>query len=111
MRRFRSGTASKSQAQPPPSFAPPSPLVNGFGPCAALHGFDHSLLDFGVPQSVHVVVANVPIRGAINKAVNTLQTAMLLAAQIEADQRELRPGIERAAQALAALRPTTDDEA
>jgi hypothetical protein len=36
---------------------------------------------------------------------------VLLAAQIEADQRELRGAIDRAARALAALTPTSDHDA
>ena len=52
-----------------------------------------------------VVVASDPIRVAIDAAVNALQTAVLLAAQIDADQRELRRAIDRAALALAQLKP------
>ena len=58
-----------------------------------------------------VLVANDRIRAAIDEAANALQTAVLLAAQIEADQRELRRAIDRAARALAALKPTTDRDA
>ena len=58
-----------------------------------------------------VVVPSDPIRGAIDEAVNALQTAVLLAAQIEADQRELRRAIDRAARTLAALKPSTDRDA
>jgi hypothetical protein len=43
-----------------------------------------------------VVVENDRIRAAIDKTVNALQTAVLLAAQIEAEQRDLRRAIDRA---------------
>jgi hypothetical protein len=52
-----------------------------------------------------------PIQAAIDEAVNALQTAVLLAAQIEADQRELRRAVDRAAGALASLKPSTDRDA
>jgi len=55
-----------------------------------------------------VVVANDRIRAAVDEAVNALQTAVLLATQVEADQRALRLAIDRAATALSALKPTTD---
>ena len=55
-----------------------------------------------------VVVATDPIRAAIDEAVNAFQTAVLLAAQIEADQRELRRAVDRAARALPALKPSAD---
>jgi len=55
-----------------------------------------------------VLVASDRIRAAIDEAANTLQAAVLLAAQIEADQRELRRAIDRAARALAALKPATN---
>jgi hypothetical protein len=58
-----------------------------------------------------VVVDNDRIRSAIDEAVNALQSAVLLAAQIEAEQRALRGAIDRAARALAALTPTTDPDA
>ena len=56
-------------------------------------------------------MATDPIRAAIDEAVNALQTAVLLAAQIEADQRELRRAADRAARALAALKPSADRDA
>jgi hypothetical protein len=43
---------------------------------------------------------------AIDEAVNALQAAVLLAAQIEADQHTLRRAIDRAARALAAVTNT-----
>lgn len=55
-----------------------------------------------------VVVDSDRIHAAIDEAVNALQTAILLAAQTEAEQRELRRAIDRAARALAALTPKTD---
>ena len=56
-----------------------------------------------------VVVNGDRIRAAIDEAVNALQEAVLLAAQIEAEQRELRGAIDRAARALAALTRTDRD--
>ena len=41
----------------------------------------------------------------IDGAVNALQAAVLLAARMEADQRELRDAIDRAATTLATLKP------
>lgn len=58
-----------------------------------------------------VVVNGDWIHAAIDEAVNALQAAVLLAAQIEAEQRELRGAIDRAARALAALAPKTDGDA
>lgn len=58
-----------------------------------------------------MVVDNDRIRGAIDEAVNALQAAVLLAAQIEAEQRALRGAIDRAARALIALAPTKDSDA
>ena len=58
-----------------------------------------------------VVVENDRIRAAIDEAVNALQTAVLLAAQIEPEQRDLRHAINRAARALVALTPTKDPDA
>lgn len=52
-----------------------------------------------------VFVASDRIRMAIDEAANALQTALLLAAQIEGKQRELRRAIDRAARALATLTP------
>ena len=52
-----------------------------------------------------VVVATDPQQAAIDAAVNALQAAVLLAARIQADQAELRGAIDRAAQALATLKP------
>jgi hypothetical protein len=45
------------------------------------------------------------LRAAIDAAVNGLQSALLLAAQIERDQAELRRALDRLARALAALKP------
>ena len=56
-----------------------------------------------------MVVATDPIREAIDAAANALQTAVFLAAKLEADQAELRRAIDRAARALATLRPTQPD--
>jgi hypothetical protein len=50
-----------------------------------------------------VDVPNEPTHAAIDEAVNALQSAVLLAAQIQADQQTLRRAIDRAARALAAL--------
>ena len=50
-----------------------------------------------------VVVELDRIAAAIDEAVNALQAAVLLAAQIEADHQTLRQAIDRAARALAAL--------
>ena len=58
-----------------------------------------------------VVVDNDRIRAAVDEAVNALQAGVLLAAQIEAAQRDLRLAIDRAARALAALRPKRDRDA
>ena len=58
-----------------------------------------------------VVVDSDRMPAAIDEAVNALQAAVLMAAQIEADQRELRGAIDRAARALAALTPKTDRDA
>ena len=58
-----------------------------------------------------MLVASDRIRAAIDEAANALQAAVLLAAQIEDEQRELRRAIERAARALAALKPTTGSDA
>ena len=55
---------------------------------------------------MHVVVERDQIAAAIDQAVNALQSAVLLAAQIEADQRTLRRAIDRAAHALSALTRT-----
>lgn len=51
------------------------------------------------------VVATDPEKAAIDAAVNAIQAAVLLAAQIEVDQAELRRAIDRAATALATLKP------
>ena len=56
-----------------------------------------------------MVVATDQIRAAIDAAANALQTAVLLAARLEVDQTELRRAIDRAAMALAALKPTQPD--
>jgi len=56
-------------------------------------------------RAMDVVVADDRIRVAIDEAANALQAAVLLTAQIEADQRELRRAIERAARALAQVQP------
>ena len=58
-----------------------------------------------------VVVDNDRIHAAIDEAVNALQAAVLLAVQIEAEQRDLRRAIDRAARALVALIPTKDPDA
>ena len=58
-----------------------------------------------------VVVNGDRIHAAIDEAVNALQAAVLLAAQIEAEQRELRRAVDRAARALAALTLKTDRDA
>ena len=50
-------------------------------------------------------MATDPIRAAIDAAANALQMAVLFAAQIEADHRELRRAIDRAAKTLATLKP------
>jgi len=51
------------------------------------------------------------IAAAIAEAVNALQAAVLLAAQIEADQQRLRRAVDRAARALAALTREGDPHA
>ena len=56
-------------------------------------------------------VARDPWRTAIDEFANALQIAVLLAAKLEADQAELRRVIDRAAAALASLRPPPDREA
>ena len=56
-------------------------------------------------------MATDPIRAAIDAAANALQTAVLLAAKLEADQTELRRAIDRAARALATLKPSRDRDA
>lgn len=61
----------------------------------------------GRTRAMDVVVANDQVRTAIDEAVNALQTAVLLAAQIDADQRALRHAVDRAARALATLKPAT----
>jgi hypothetical protein len=53
-----------------------------------------------------VVVNHDRMATAIDEAVNALQAAVLLAAQIEADQQTLRRAIDRAARALTALTNT-----
>ena len=58
-----------------------------------------------------MVVDSDRIRAAIDEAVNALQSAVLLAAQVETEQRELRRTINRAARALAALTPKRDRDA
>jgi hypothetical protein len=55
-----------------------------------------------------VLVASNPERAAIDAAANALQAAVLLAAQIAADQHALRQAIDRAARALAALKPSEE---
>jgi hypothetical protein len=45
------------------------------------------------------------LRTAIDEAANALQIAVLLAAQLDTDHRELRRAIDRAARALASLKP------
>jgi hypothetical protein len=57
-----------------------------------------------------VVVDAGRIRVAIDHAANALQAAVLLAARIEADQRELRAALDRAARALTALAPRGTEE-
>ena len=56
-----------------------------------------------------MVVDSDRIHAAIDEAVNALQAAVLLAAQIEAEQRDLRRAIDRAARALASLTPKDRD--
>ena len=51
------------------------------------------------------VVASDSEKAAIDAAVNALQAAVLVAARMEADQRELRDAIDRAATTLATLKP------
>ncbi len=51
------------------------------------------------------VVASDSEKAAIDAAVNALQAAVLLAARMEADQRELRDAIDRAATTLAVFKP------
>jgi hypothetical protein len=58
-----------------------------------------------------VVVDIDRIHAAIDEAVNALQAAVLLGAQIEAEQRDLRRAIDRAAGALAVLIPKKDPDA
>jgi hypothetical protein len=54
------------------------------------------------------IVATDPAR-AIDEAVNALQAAVLLATKLEADQSDLRAAVDRAAQALARLKPDQDE--
>jgi hypothetical protein len=49
-------------------------------------------------------------RVSIDNAANALQAAVLLVARIEADQRELRAALDRAARALTALAPRGIEE-
>jgi hypothetical protein len=62
-------------------------------------------------RAMDVVVDPVQIAAAIDEAANALQSAVLLAAQIEADQHALRRAIDRAARALVALTRKTDPHA
>ena len=55
-------------------------------------------------------MATDPIKRAVDDAVNALQSAVLLAAQLEGDQAELRRAIERAAHALATLTPKEEQQ-
>jgi hypothetical protein len=48
------------------------------------------------------------LKAAIDAAANALQSALLLAARLEAEHADLRSAIERAAKALAALKPRED---
>src|SRR5712692_10040077 len=64
------------------------------------------LLEVPRGQWPHHNVAEDPFKRPIDEAANALQAAVLLAASIERDQRELRSAIARAARALAALKPS-----
>lgn len=57
------------------------------------------------------VVEPTQMAAGIDEAVNALQAAVLLAAQIEADQQALRRAVDRAARALAALARPADGPA
>ena len=50
-------------------------------------------------------MATDPLRTALDDVANAMQAAVLLAARLETDQTELRRAIDRAARALAALKP------
>ena len=56
-----------------------------------------------------VVVPTDPVRAAIEAAAHALRIAVLLATRIEADQRELRCAIDRAAAELATLKPQEEE--
>lgn len=51
------------------------------------------------------MVATDPVRAAIQTCADALAAAVLLAVKLEADHAELRRAIERAAHALATLKP------
>jgi hypothetical protein len=53
----------------------------------------------------HVIVASDPVKAAVDQAANALQAALLLATKLEEDHAELRRAIDRAARALATLKP------
>ncbi len=57
------------------------------------------------------VVTHERIRAAIDDAVHALQVAVLVATPIETDQPRLRRALDRAAHALATLKPATDGQA
>ena len=78
---------------------------------APLHSFRRYDWTPSRNRAMDVVVATDPIRAAIDAAANALQTAVLLAAKLESDQAELRRAIDRAARALATLKPSADRNA
>ena len=75
---------------------------------ASLHSFRRYDWTPSRNRAIDVVMASDPVRAAIDGAANALQTAVLLAAKLEADQVELRRAVDRAARALAALKPRRD---
>ena len=79
--------------------------------CARLHHFEAIHWTSPLTRAMDVVVERDRIAAAIDEAVNALQSAVLLAAKIEADQQTLRRSIDRAARALAALTRKGDPDA
>ena len=62
-------------------------------------------------RAMDVIVEPDRIAAAIDEAVNALQSAVLLAAHIDADQQTLRRAIDRAARALVPLTRKADPHA
>ena len=67
-------------------------------------GHGHIGLDVCPEEWRHRVVPTDPVRAALDEVSNAIQSAVLLATRLDADQTELRRAIDRVARALATIK-------